>query len=165
MGKSTISMAIFHCYVSSPEGIVSHARHMVKLGAPLAAAEAHHIQLDDPAAPCAVCAFVWANLSPEGMTSAGARRLGCELPAPGLRMPSLGMDRGSQGRTGVPWISFQGRALRPFSSLQLVVWEVAPKLVRDKRWITLSAASEGSEGVVERSTLWWTNIAMENHHF
>ena len=24
MGKSTISMAIFHCYVSSPEGILDH---------------------------------------------------------------------------------------------------------------------------------------------
>ena len=30
MGKSTISMAIFHCYVSSPEGISMNWRFVVR---------------------------------------------------------------------------------------------------------------------------------------
>ena len=33
MGKSTISMAIFHCYVSSPEGIVLHEPEKCQLAA------------------------------------------------------------------------------------------------------------------------------------
>ena len=34
MGKSTISMAIFNCYVSSPEGSIHHARSIKESGGP-----------------------------------------------------------------------------------------------------------------------------------